>query len=84
MDLECFEFRAADDIPQGEFQITNLRTIFAAKHDGRLKARTVAGGHLLEIVDNIRVYSSTVKTVSVRILDVIADANGLEQLWGDA
>ena len=43
----------------------------------------VAGGHLIKLADNIRVYSSTVKTQSVRILDVIADANGLEQLCGD-
>ena len=65
IDLECFEFWDAGDIPSGEFQKTNLRTIFVVKHDGRRKARIVAGRHLIKIVDNIHVYSLTMKTVSV-------------------
>ena len=82
-DLECFEYRPAENAPGADFQKTNLHMIFAVKHDGRRKARLVAGGHLIEIANNICVYSSTVKTMLVWLLDVIADAKDLKQLCGD-
>jgi len=80
---DCFIFKAADFKPGPAYQRTNLRLIYAVKQDLRRKARLVAGGHLIHLADNIRVYSSTVKTLSVRALDVIAHRNGLKQLCGD-
>ena len=51
LELGCFEFREAGDIPSGEYQCTNLRMIFDVKTDLRRKARLVAGGHLVELYD---------------------------------
>ena len=42
----------------------------------------VAGGHLIDILDN-SVYSSTVKAISVHLLHVIAHRHKLQQLCGD-
>ena len=47
------------------------------KHDGRHKARLVAGGHLTEIpIDSI--YSSEVSLKGLRLVTFIAELNGLE------
>ena len=81
--LDCFQYNNASYRPPPEYQKTKLRMIFAVKHDFWRKARLVAGGHLIELADNIKIYSLTVKTLSVRLLDVIADANNLKQLCGD-
>ena len=45
--------------------------IFDVKTDLRWEARLVDGGHLLELLDT-EVYSSTVKGISVKLLNVIA------------
>ena len=56
--------------------------IFDVKQDLRLKARLVAGGHLIEM-DDTPTYSSTVKSISVQLLHVIAHKAHLKQLCGD-
>ena len=54
---------------------TNL--VFAVKHDGRHKARLVAGGHLTETpIDSV--YSSVVSLRGIRIITFLAELNGLE------
>ena len=82
LELDCFEFRDAGDIPLGEYQCTNLHIIFDVKTDLRRKARLVAGGHLVELFDT-EVYSSTVRGISVKLLHVIAHQNKLKALCGD-
>ena len=66
-------------IPEGHKKI-KAHFVFAMKHDGRYKARLVAGGHLtgppLESV-----YSGVVSLRSVRLIAFVAELNGL-QLWG--
>ena len=47
-----------------------------------IKCRLVAGGHLVDILD-IQVYSSTVKSISVQLLNVISHKANLEQLCGN-
>ena len=66
-------------IPKGYKQIT-VHLVFDVKHDGRHKARLVAGGHLTD--DPIEsVYSSVVSLRSLRIVIFLAELNQLE-LWG--
>jgi hypothetical protein len=53
--------------------------VYAVKHDGRHKARMVAGGHRTETpADSI--YSGVVSLPGIRIVTFLAELNGLE-LW---
>jgi hypothetical protein len=63
------------------YQYAPLQMIFDVKPDGRRKARLVAGGHVVKC--DVNTYASTVKSLSVKLLHVIADANGLWTLCGD-
>ncbi|KAL7562900.1 hypothetical protein ACA910_000273 [Epithemia clementina (nom. ined.)] len=59
-----------------------VHLVFAVKHDGRHKARLVAGGHLTpEPVESI--YSGVVTTRSLHLVIFLAKLNELE-LWGAA
>ena len=82
VDLDCFEFKPEGYHPGSGYQKTTLHMVFDVKHDLRRKARLVAGGHLIDIYDT-PVYSSTVKSISVRLLHVIAHKAKLELLCGD-
>ena len=82
MDLECFEFKSKGYRPGPGWQPTTLHIIYDVKQDLRHKARLVAGGHLVNILDHA-VYASTVKNISVMLLHVIAHKTGLDQLCGD-
>ena len=82
LDLDCFEFKPEGWKPEEPgFQKTNLHMVFDVKHDLRRKARLVAGGHLVHVTEPV--YSSTVKSISVQLLHVIAHKAGLDQLCGD-
>ena len=50
--LECFEFREKGFHPGVGWQRTTLHIIFDVKQDLRRKARLVAGGHLVDVLDN--------------------------------
>ena len=60
--------------------------VHSCKHDGRLKARLVAGGHLTDAPIN-SVYSSVVSLQGIRLLAFLGKLNEME-LWstdvGDA
>ena len=56
--------------------------IFDVKADGRHKARLVAAGNTVDASD-YNTYSSVVKTMSVRVLDVIAHRDQLKGICGD-
>jgi hypothetical protein len=56
--------------------------IFTVKSDLRRKARLVPGGHKIN-ADNHNSYSSVVRLDSIRLLNVIAKAQGLKVLAGD-
>ena len=68
-DLECFEFHPKDYSPAKEYQKTTLTMIMNVKQDLRHKCRLVAGGHLIDALDH-DVYSTTVKSISVKLLQV--------------
>jgi hypothetical protein len=54
--------------------------VYDVKHDGRHKARLVAGGHLTD--PNIEcVFSGVVSLCGIRLVVFLAELNGLE-LWG--
>jgi Reverse transcriptase (RNA-dependent DNA polymerase) len=63
------------------YQYAPLQMIFDIKPDSRRKARLVAGGHVVKC--DVNTYASKVKSLSVKLLHVIADANGLWTLCGD-
>eukprot|EP00957_Ditylum_brightwellii_P089660 6828073-Ditylum_brightwellii.AAC.2 len=82
MKLDCFAFKSEKYHPGDGWQKTALHMVFDAKHDLRMKARLVAGGHLVHVMDT-PVYSSTVKNVSIQLLHVISHKDKLDQLCGD-
>jgi hypothetical protein len=63
-------------------QYAPLRMIFDVKQDLRRKARLVIGGHVVDAT-GYDVYASNMKTVSARLLMLIASANKMDVLTGD-
>ena len=65
-------------MPDGYKKI-NLHFVYDVKHDGRFKARVVAGGHLTETpVESI--YSGVVSLRGIQIVTFIAKLNNLK-VW---
>ena len=84
MNMEVFKkfpsaFRKARDKVS---QFANLRMIFDFKVDLRRKVRLVIGGHVVDSTVH-KVYTSTMKSVSARIMMTIAAVNNLEVMVGD-
>ena len=66
-------------LPPDGYKKINLHFVYDVKHDGRFKARVVAGGHLTETpVESI--YSGVVSLRGIRIVTFIAELNDLE-VW---
>jgi hypothetical protein len=62
-----------------DYKKITVHMVYAVKHDGRHKARLVAGGHLTDTpVDSV--YSSVVSLRGVRMVTFIAQLNGLD-IW---
>ena len=71
--------RKVSNAPNG-YQKIRVHLIFAVKHDGRHKARLVAGGHLTP--DPIEtIYSGVVSIRFLRLVIFLAKLNNLE-VWG--
>ena len=81
-DLECFEFQPKDYSHTKEYQKTTIMMIMNVKQDLRHKCRLVAGGHLINALDH-DIYSTTVNSISVKLLQVIAHKANLEILCVD-
>jgi hypothetical protein len=65
--------------PGPSYKQIRVHMVYAVKHDGRHKARLVAGGHLTETpVDSV--YSSVVSLRGTRILAFLGELNDLE-VW---
>ena len=63
-------------VPEGYKKI-RVHMVYAVKHDGRHKARLVAGGHLVYIpIDSV--YSGVVSLRGLRMVIFLAELNGLE------
>ena len=71
--------KKVSNAPNG-YQKIRVHLIFAVKHDGRHKARLVAGGHLTpDPIESI--YSGVVSIRSLRLVIFLAKMNNLE-VWG--
>ena len=64
------------------YQFVPLRMIFDVKVDLKIKSILVIGGHFVDSSGH-KVYASTMKLVSSRILVIIAATNNLEFMPGD-
>jgi hypothetical protein len=76
-EYETFEDKGKGYKPGPDFKKIRCHLVYAVKHDGRHKARFVAGGHLTETpIDSV--YSSVVSLRGIRILTFIAELNDME------
>ena len=82
---QLFEYTTFEDkglnaaTPDGYTKIPT-HFVYDVKHDGRHKARMVAGGHRTETpVDSV--YSGVVSLSGIRMVTFLAEHNGME-LWG--
>jgi len=71
--------KGVTNAPDGYKRI-RCHMIYTVKHDGRHKARFVAGGHLTDLPTD-SVYSGVVSLRSIRLVTFLAELNEL-QLWG--
>ena len=82
---QLFEYEAFEDlgkdapVPKGYTQIP-CHFVYDVKHDGRHKARMVAGGHRTSTPTD-SVYSGVVSLAGIRAVTFLAELNDLE-LWG--
>ena len=78
-DYECFDDRghkSTATVPEGYKKI-RVHLVYAVKHDGRYKARCVAGGHLCD-PPNESVYAGVVSLRGIRFVLFAAELNGLD------
>jgi hypothetical protein len=79
-EYEAFKDLGKDVKAPEDFKKIRCHFVYACKHDGRRKARLVAGGHLTETpIDSV--YSSVVTLRGIRTVTFLSELNGLE-LWG--
>jgi len=78
----CFDFKSPDFKPSGEYQYCRLHFVYEVKNDLRQKARLVCDGSRVD-PRGLSTRATVVKGVSVRLLDLIADAQDLEVICGD-
>ena len=76
LDYKTFQILQHGEKAPKDHQRITLHLVFDVKHDGRRKARLVAGGHLTAPPEE-EVYSSVVAPESVRLLVLLADHNKL-------
>ena len=80
----CFHFVSNEAFKpnKGEYQYCHLHFVYEVKTDLRQKARLVANGSTID-AKGLSTRATVVKGISVRLLDLIADAQGLKVLCGD-
>jgi len=81
-DHKTFSFLNPGEAATAGYQFAPLRMIFTVKQDLRCKARLVIGDHVIDSSEHSG-YSSVVKMTSVRLLNVVAKAQGFECLAGE-
>jgi hypothetical protein len=73
--------RPEEEIPEG-YQKVNLTTIFDIKQNLWRKVRTIAREYKVDIFD-IKSHSFNMKSISAKLLMLMADANGYDVHIGD-
>ena len=78
-EYDAFINKGRDYRPGPEYKKIRVHFVYACKHDGRHRARLVAGGHLTDTpIDSV--YSSVVSLRGIRMLCFIGELNGLK-VW---
>ncbi len=78
-DYDTFVDKGRGYIPGPGWKKITVHLVYACKHDGRFKARLVAGGHLTDTpIDSV--YSSVVSLRGIRILVFLGELNECE-VW---
>ena len=78
-DYDTFIDKGKDFVVGNDYKKITVHLVFACKHDGRRKARLVAGGHLTDTpIDSV--YSSVVSLRAIRLLTFISELND-QQVW---
>jgi hypothetical protein len=76
-EYDTFSDKGKGHRPGQDYKKIRVHLVYAVKHDGRHKARLVAGGHLTETpVDSV--YSSVVSLRGIRIITFISELNGCD------
>ena len=76
-DYDTFLDKGKGYKPGPDYKRINVHLVFAVKHDGRHKARLVAGGHMTDTpIDSV--YSSVVSLRGIRMLTFIAEHNDMD------
>jgi len=78
----CFDFKSPDFKPSSDFQYCRLHFVYEIKCDLRHKARLVCNGAQVD-PRGLATRATVVKGISVRLLDLIADAQDLQVVCGD-
>ena len=78
----CFDFKTPNYKPPSDYQYCRLHFVYDIKSDLRYKARLVCDGSRVD-PRGMSTRATVVKTISVRLLDVIASAQNLKVLCGD-
>ena len=82
MDYKTFVDKGKGRVNLPGYQFIRCHMVFAVKHDGRHKARFVAGGHLTN--DPVEaVYSGVVSIRSLKLVLMLAELNNLNVECGD-
>ena len=82
LNMECFDIQSPDYNPGDEFQYVHMHWVYCVKPDLTYKARLVCDGSRVD-PKGLDTRATVVKTLSVRLLDLIADAWNKEVLTGD-
>ena len=82
IEQDCFDFKTPNFKPATDYQFCMLHFVYDIKQDLRYKARLVCNGKLVDAGD-LSTRATVVKTVSVRLLDIIAASQDLKVLTGD-
>ena len=77
-----FDFKTSDYKPPTDYQYCRLHWVYDVKQDLTCKARLVCNGSQVD-PKGLSTRATVVKSISVRLLDLIANALGLEVLCGD-
>jgi len=79
-EYNTFVDKGIDGVVPSGYKKIRCHMIYNVKHDGRHKARLVAGGHLTD-PNTESVYSGVVSLRGIRLVVFLAELNNL-QLWG--
>ena len=80
--LQCFDIQSPDFKPDNKYQYVHMHWVYVVKSDLTYKARLVCDGSRVD-PKGLNTRATVVKTISVRLLDIIADAWNKEVLTGD-